>query len=68
MNTIGRMYPNLSASELSSIILKGKNRIFESQTPAFIEVDIFTQSSPYGVQLREYKNSIQDDFLQKYVS
>lgn len=29
MNSLGRMYPNLSASELSSIILKGKHCLFK---------------------------------------
>lgn len=33
MNGIGRMYPNLSASELSNMILKGKGKS-NTQTPA----------------------------------
>lgn len=75
MNSIGRLYPNLSASELSNIILKGKGKsrkIFQhnpTQTPAgALEIEaicaIFHRHMVGSMGLQETrKNATQDHFF-----
>lgn len=69
MNSIARMYPNLSASELSNIILKGKGKSRKyfhhnpTQIPAgALEVDaVFAQSfTRHMVGEGTSRNAIQD--------
>lgn len=69
MNSIARMYPNLSASELSNIILKGKGKSRKyfhhnpTQIPAgALEVDaVFAQSfTRHMVGEGTTRNAIQD--------
>lgn len=70
MNSLGRMYPSLSASELSNIILKGKfNKCFSFLNTgcAFLKSVLFTQSQPYGVRLEERREFLLRSFCEKCV-